>query len=47
LRDGVVGPSLDAALEEYGLRLERTRAPIEFFKVEHRQLKPGVSECHQ
>ena len=35
LRDGVVGPSLETALEELGLKLERIRAPIEFLEVEH------------
>jgi len=34
LRDGVLGPSLDMALEELGLKLERIRAPMEFLEVE-------------
>jgi uncharacterized protein (TIGR03435 family) len=35
LRDGIVGPSLDMALEQLGLRLDQTTAPIEFLDVEH------------
>jgi uncharacterized protein (TIGR03435 family) len=33
-QDGVLGPSLDMALEQVGLRLERINAPIEFLEVE-------------
>jgi uncharacterized protein (TIGR03435 family) len=35
LRDGVVGPSLDMALERLGLKLNPITAPLEFLEVEH------------
>jgi uncharacterized protein (TIGR03435 family) len=35
LRDGMIGPSLDMALEQLGLKLDPTTAPVEFLDVEH------------
>jgi uncharacterized protein (TIGR03435 family) len=35
LRDGMVGPSLDMALEQLGLKLDQIRVPIEFLEIEH------------
>lgn len=36
-QDGVVGPSLDTALEEIGLKLDRVSVPMEFLEVEEIQ----------